>query len=109
MKFKTIILKVSSTVGLWILGKLKDLWEEKLKNYLKDQLHVLIEEAVDDIVELRNSEEYETKRKEIYNKVFDGIKLPIILKPFKGLIKKMLKDGIDEKISGALDALKKTI
>lgn len=109
MKLNGKVKKVLGTIGLWFLGKIKDFWEEKLKEYLHEEIKLLVEELLDEIAELRDSVEYELKREEIYNKIFDAIKLPLVARPFKWLIKKVLKEEIEKRVSGALDALRKAI
>ena len=66
MKLLECTKKVLKIVGLWLLGKLKDLWLENLKDYLKEQLEQLAKDAIDEISKLRDSVEYELKREEIY-------------------------------------------
>lgn len=109
MKFKEGLKKVGKVVGLWLLGKLKDLWEVKLREFLKEQLHELVQQAIEEVSKLRDSVEYELKREEIYNTLFDKLNLPWILKPFKWIIKKMLKDEIEKRISDTLEKLRQAI
>ena len=48
MKLLECTKKVLKIVGLWLLGKLKDLWLENLKDYLKEQLEQLAKDAIDE-------------------------------------------------------------
>ena len=109
MKFKEELQKIGKVVGLWLLGKLKDIWEEKLKVMLHEQIQSLVHEAVDEISKLRDSVEYELKRDEIYDKIFKKVELPLLLKPFKWLIKKLLKEEIDKRTTSALEKIKNAI
>ena len=109
MKLLECTKKILQTVGLWLLGKLKDLWVEKLKGYLKEQLEQLAKDAIDEISKLRDTVEYELKREEIYTNIFNNIKLPFFLKPFRGILRNMLKEEVEKRVTGALEALKKSI
>lgn len=106
MKFKDGALKVAKVVGLWLLGYAKKFWEEKLKELLREQIKLLAAAAIEEIEKLHDSVEYELKRDEIFNKIFDGLKLPVLLKPFRWLIKMILKDAVEKKIQDTLDKLK---
>ena len=109
MKILECTKKVLKIVGLWLLGKLKDLWLENLKDSLKEQLEQLAKDAIDEISKLRDSVEYELKREEIYKAIFDKINLPFFLKPFRGILRNMLKEEVEKRVTGALEALKKSI
>lgn len=109
MKILECTRKVLKIVGLWLLGKLKDLWLENLKDYLKEQLEQLAKDAIDEISKLRDSVEYELKREEIYKTIFDKIKLPFFLRPFRSILRNMLKEEVEKRVTGALEALKKSI
>lgn len=111
MKLLDCTKKVLQAVGLWLLGKLKDLWVEKLKDYLREQLEQLAKDAIDEISKLRDSVEYELKREEIYTTIFENIKLPFFLnlKPVRTILKHMLMDEVEKRVSGALEALRKSI
>lgn len=109
MKAKEVFKKFGKVVGMWLLGYAKKFWEEKLKEFLKEQIHELAKSALAEVEQLHDSVEYELKRQEIFDKIFDGIKLPLILKPFRWLIKRILQDAVEKKIQGALDKLKEAI
>ena len=109
MKLLECTKKILQAAGLWLLGKLKDLWVEKLKGYLKEQLEQLVKDAIDEISKLRDTVEYELKREEIYTNIFNNIKLPFFLKPFRAILRNMLMDEVEKRVSGALEALKKSI
>ena len=91
MKLLECTKKVLKIVGLWLLGKLKDLWLENLKDYLKEQLEQLAKDAIDEISKLRDSVEYELKRDAIYKTIFDKINLPFFLKHFRGILRNSIK------------------
>ena len=109
MKILECTKKVLNIVGLWLLGKLKDLWLENLKNYLKEQLEQLAKDAIDEISKLRDSVEYELKREEIYKTILNKVNLPFFLEPFRGILRNMLKEEVEKRVTGALEALKKSI
>lgn len=109
MKLLDCTKKVLQAAGLWLLGKLKDLWVAKLKDYLREQLEQLAKDAIYEIGKLRDSVEYELKREEIYTTIFENIKLPFFLKPFRTILKHMLMDEVEKRVSGALEALRKSI
>lgn len=102
MKFCKGLKDVFKVIGLWLLNELKDLWLENLKDYLQEQLKQLVHDALEEITKLRDSVEYEMKRDEIYTKIFDSVKLPFWLKPFRTLLKHMLRDEIEERVSDTL-------
>lgn len=92
-------------VKAWCLAFLANMWEDCLKDYLKKELHQIVIKAVKVLVNFMNSDEYEKKRDEIIDTLFDKISLPFLLKPFKGLIKSILISNIQKKIDVKLGKL----
>lgn len=95
-------------VKAWVLAFLANMWEDCLKDYLKKELYTLVVQAVGILKNFINSDEYEKKRDEVVNHLFDKITLPFLLKPFKGLIKSILISNIQKRIDeklGKLDTL----
>lgn len=105
MVFKDIILRVIKAVGLWLLKYAKKAWEESLKDYLHHQLQELVRQGVAELQAIHDSETYEAKKKEIIDKLFGNIKLPLILRPFRWLIRNILYNLVEEKIQQALNKL----
>lgn len=105
MAAKEWFIKVCKIVGFWLLDLAKKAWEECLKDYLHKQLEYTVHQVVTDLNLIHDSEAYEVKKKEILDSVFAKVKLPIALKPFRWLIKKILYNAVEEKIKQALDKL----
>lgn len=105
MKAKEWIIKVTKIVGLWLLDLCKKAWEECLKDYLHNQIQELIKEAVLRLNAIHDSELYDAKKKEILDNIFNKVELPLVLKPFRWLIKKILYDKVEEKVTEALNKL----
>lgn len=105
MKVKEFIIKYAKIAGLWLLNLAKGAWEDCLKNYLHEQIQALIKEAVKDLTAIHDSEAYVAKKKEILDKIFNKVKLPLLLKPFRWLIKNILYDKVEEKVQEALNKL----
>lgn len=109
MKVKEYLKKAIKVIGLWLLGYAKKFWEEKLKDFLRDELRLLATQAVLEIEKLHDSVEYELKRQEIFDNLFKNMELPILLRPFRWLIKMVLQDALEKKIQGTIDKLKEVI
>lgn len=105
MKFKNWCLQIAQVVGFWLLDQLKKMWENCLKEYLHNQIQEHVHAAVEAINQIHESEAYEAKKKEIIDGIFGKVKLPVILKPFGWLIKKILYNFVEEKVQAALEKL----
>lgn len=102
MDWKLYLTKVKA----WLLAFAANMWEDCLKDYLKNQIDQLIKRGTELVIEYHDSEDYKAKKEAILNFVFDRIQLPVILKPFKGLIKSILSNSVEKQIEKALDKLK---
>lgn len=79
---------------------------EKTKNYFIDLLWESVKEefttkakvAVDIINEFFNSPDYVEKEKAVIDTLFKNVNLPVLLKPFKPILKKVLNKKIDKVI-----------
>lgn len=105
MTVKEWFLKAAKIVGLWLLDFAKKTWEECLKDYLHKQIESLVHQAVTDLNNLHETEKYEEVKAKILEDVFAKIQLPLALKPFRWLIKKILFNAVEEKITQALNKL----
>ena len=85
---KLTIIKIKA----WLLAVASNLWEDYLKDTLKEQIDSSISRGVDLIESYHDSEDYEKNKDRIIDFVFKNVELPIILKPFKGLIKAILSN-----------------
>ena len=105
MKAKEFIIKYARIAGLWLLVLAKSLFVYCLNNYLHEQLQGLIKEAVKGLTAIHDSEAYAVKKKEILDKIFNKVELPLLLRPFRWLIKNILYDKVEEKVQEALNKL----
>lgn len=94
---KIILIKVKA----WLLALASNLWEDYLKDKLKEQIDTLIKRGVDLAHTYHESEDYKKKKDAVFDFIFKNIQLPIILKPFKGLIKLILSNNIEKQIDKA--------
>ena len=101
--FKTLLIKVRA----WLLALASNLWEYYLKDTLKAQIDELVHKGINKVNAYYKSEEYDKKKEEILTFIFDNIKLPFMLKPFKGLIRSILVNSIEKQIEKALEKLNK--
>lgn len=100
-----------------ILNNLKDKIKEGFKLALRafaDTLWGFIKEEVENTVQELSvllegflaSSEGKKKKKEVVNIILEKINLPLPLKPFKWLIRKVLSDKIEEVVFNALEKTK---
>lgn len=102
---KTCIIEVKA----WLLAVASNLWEDYLKDELRDQIHSLIVRGVNLAQAYHNTEDYQMKKDSVLNFVFKNIQLPVILKPFKGLIRSILSNNIEKQIDKAFTAINNAI
>lgn len=105
MNVKEVLVKCIKLAGDWLLDFAKKAWEDCLKDYLHDQIQALAKQAATDLQALHDSKEYEDKKKEILDNLFGKIELPLLLKPFKWLIKKILYNEVEERVQSVLNKL----
>lgn len=91
-------------VKAWLLAMAANLWEDYLKDTLKAQIDALIVRGVNLAHAYHGSEDYKKKKEAVFDFIFKNIKLPIVLKPFKGLIKAILSNSIEKQIDKAFNA-----
>ena len=85
----------------WLLTLAANLWEDYLKDKLREQINFLIARGVNLVRTYHDSDDYQKKKEAVFDFIFKNIKLPIILKPFKGLIKAILSSSIEKQIDKA--------
>ena len=85
----------------WLLALAANLWEDYLKDKLREQINFLIVRGVNLVRTYHDSDDYQKKKEAILDFIFKNIKLPVILKPFKGLIKAILSSSIEKQIDKA--------
>lgn len=96
---KVLLVKVKA----YIIALAANLWEDYLKDKLHDDIHNLLIRGVNLAKAYYASDAYETKKEAVFNFIFDNIKLPAWLKPFKWLVKQILTNSIEAKIEELLE------
>ena len=89
-----------------VLEKTKNYFIELLWNTLKEEFHNLVEPAVEYIENYFQSASYEEKEKDIINTLFKNATFPVVLRPFKPLIKKILQKKLHELIKSCIEKVK---
>lgn len=87
----------------------KDQFLQKLWNSVKDDIHAQIKGAVTHVEEYMQTAEYELREKEVIDTIFKKVQLPFVLRPFKGLIKKIFRDKIRKLVAENLKKLDQKI
>lgn len=85
----------------WLLALASNLWEDYLKDKLREQINFLIVRGVTLARAYHDSDDYQKKKEAVLDFIFKNIKLPVIFKPFKGLIKAILSSNIEKQIDKA--------
>jgi hypothetical protein len=85
--------------------KTKDYFINLLWDSLKEEFSANIKSAVEFVDRYFNSLSYKEKEKDVIDTLFKNAKFPVLLRPFKPLLKKILKDKLHEFISKHLKAL----
>lgn len=104
-KLKEFLTIAWAKITGWLLAFASNLWEDYLKEKLHDELQGLITDVVEHIKLFRKTEEYEQKRNEAYDKLFNLIKLPVPLSWFSGAIKNILKSTISKKVDELIEKI----
>jgi hypothetical protein len=81
-----------------LLEGLKKAWKafiDTLWEFLKEDVILSARKSLKIIENYLNSTDGQNKKQYIINLIMEKIKLPIILKPFKFIIRKMVQDKID--------------
>ena len=86
-----------------LLPKVKEAFKEAFKEflgifwkYIKDEVILSARRSLKLIAALMTSPEAQEKKEAIVDLIMLKIKLPLLLRPFKGLIRNMVSDKIDE-------------
>lgn len=85
--------------------KTKDYFIDLLWNSLKEEFADRAKSAVEYIEKFFNSPDYNQKEKEIINILFRNVNLPLFLKPFRPLLKRILRKKVQKLISKHLKKL----
>ena len=85
----------------WLLALAANLWEDYLKDKLREQINFLIVRGVNLVRTYHDSDDYQKKKEAVLDFIFKNIKLPVILKPLKGLIRAILSSSIEKQIDKA--------
>ena len=97
MEIKEILstLKDKLLEGLKVAGQafIETLWE-----FLRDDVILSARKSLELLKELVKSDAGQIKKAFIVDIIMQKIKLPLVFKPFKGLIRKMLADKIEETV-----------
>ncbi len=103
--WNTIVKAIKTFFVIYLKGKIKDIALKVIEEVKKHIWEIIKKEITEAIIETTavikaylNSNEGKSRREEIVNIIFEKVKLPVLLKPFKGLIKKKFADKIDELI-----------
>ena len=118
--FKKLMLQMVYFLGAYmkefIIPKVKEAFDkskavfvEALWDSMKDDLHEQVKSAVEYIERFFNTPEYEIKEKAILDIVFNNIELPLLAKPFKPIIRNMLKNKIREVIKSTIKKLNQQV
>lgn len=80
-------------------------FKNALWNNIKDEVHKILAEIITDIEKYVLSDQAKEKEELILDKIMEKLELPIILKPLRGLIRKIIKSRLEELI---IEAIKKS-
>lgn len=83
----------------------KDKFLESLWDRIKEDIHAQADQAVAHVKEYVASTDYEVREKAALDAIFKKINLPIVLKPFKPLIRHIFKQKIRALIEDSLRKL----
>lgn len=87
----------------------KEQFLEYLWSSIKEDFKLNIEEVIKHVENFFKSTTYELKEKIIVDSLFEKVKLPVVLRPFKALLKKILKDKIHAFIKENLEKVHKKL
>ena len=121
---KKVILDLLKKYGLMLVAYFKDKLLDKIKeafnaskkefldrlwNSIKDDLKADLNSTVEVINEFLNSSSYKEKEEAVISTLMANVKLPLFLKPFRGLIKNALKSKIRKLVEKALKKIDKVV
>ena len=110
---KVILKELLKRAGIWLKNRLwerlKDVfiraWDsikEKLWNEIKAEVRAAARELITDAETFLTSMEAQEKEKLIIDILMSRIELPFVLKPFKGIVRKILKSKIEETVQSLI-------
>lgn len=76
-----------------------------LEEIVLEEARNLLEQATDFI----SNDTFDEAKVKLIDKAFERIKLPLVIRPFKGLIKKAIYSKVDEALEGMLRELKEKL
>ena len=101
--WNTILNAVKTFFLIFLKDKCKEILAEVIKEIkehiweiIKKEITEAIQETISIIKAYLDSNEGKAKKEAIATIIFEKVKLPVLLRPFKGLIKKKFSDKIDE-------------
>ena len=103
---------IKEKFGPRIMAAFKSAWEhfvEVLWNSIKQDVKEQVEETCEFVNKYLSSEEIKEKENIILENLLDNIHLPFVLKPFKPLIKKIIKKKMETLIRKTLRKLQQSI
>ena len=102
MTFKEIFEKLKTP----LLEGLKKAWESFLKtlwDYIKEEVINSAKKSLELLSELVKSEKGQANKEFIVDIIIQKISLPLVLRPFKGLIRKFLSSKIEETVEALIN------
>lgn len=110
---KIILKELLQRAGIWLKNRLWErlrgvfvkTWDsvkEKLWNEIKEEVRACALELILDAETFLTSVEAQQKEKLIIDILMSKIELPFVLKPFKGLVRKILKSKIEETVQSLI-------
>lgn len=103
---------IKEKFGPRIVEALKSAWEhfiEVLWDSIKQDIKEQVEETCEFVNNYLSSEEIKEKENIILENLLENIHLPILLKPFKPLIKKIIKKKMETLVKKTLRKLQESI
>ena len=110
---KVILKELLQRSGIWLKNRLWErlkgvfirAWDsikEKLWNEIREEVRASARELIADAETFLTSMDAQEKEKLIIDILMSRIELPFVLKPFKGLMRKILKSKIEETVQSLL-------
>lgn len=117
---KIIVKELLKRAGIWLKNRLWeraksallkawDSFKETLWNEIKDEVKACAIELILDAEKYLTSVEAQQKEQLIIDILMSKIELPLVLRPFKIIIRKMLKNKIEETVQSLLNKGKEFI
>ena len=78
-------------------------FKDTLCGYLKEDVILSARKSLELLKELIKSEEGQVKKAFIADIIMEKVTLPVILKPFRGIIRRILADKIEEAVIGLIE------